>query len=542
MDLARYTALFLSDSRDHLQRCNELLLALERNPGSSTPVAELFRAFHSIKGSSAAMGFDPVSELAHAAEQLLAGIREGTVEPSRAIIDGLFRAVDALAEGVEAVGRGDTPVVDLELIEALFRLVPTIEMRTAEIPIPERRRDARLSTAVTAPVRPVARQVRVDLERLDSLVNDVGELVVARNRLSAIADREIGSDLEQVSGRISALVAGLQSGVLRARMAPVDEVFDRFPRMVRDLGRELGKEIRLELQGTDIEVDRSVLDALTEPLTHLLRNAADHGLETGAERVAAGKDSEGTIRLRAERVRDEVTVTVADDGRGIDRAGVRDRAVERGLLEAGAPVPDAVALLRLLAHPGFTTRAHVTSVSGRGVGIDAVLTRVRSLGGRMELKTVPGRGTTFLMHLPVTRAILRALLVGVEDERYAIPFGVLAEAAVHEQAESEVTLRGSPLPTADLRDVVGLTRAGKGRRPVVVVDAGGGAGRPGRGRVARTTGRRGGAARRPARAAGLGGRRHDSARRFTGAHSGSGRSLLGGGLDGRPEDSVRPGA
>lgn len=474
MDLARYTALFLSDSRDHLQRCNELLLALERNPGSSTPVAELFRAFHSIKGSSAAMGFDPVSELAHAAEQLLAGIREGTVEPSRAIIDGLFRAVDALAEGVEAVGRGDTPVVDLELIEALFRLVPTIEMRTAEIPIPERRRDARLSTAVTAPVRPVARQVRVDLERLDSLVNDVGELVVARNRLSAIADREIGSDLEQVSGRISALVAGLQSGVLRARMAPVDEVFDRFPRMVRDLGRELGKEIRLELQGTDIEVDRSVLDALTEPLTHLLRNAADHGLETGAERVAAGKDSEGTIRLRAERVRDEVTVTVADDGRGIDRAGVRDRAVERGLLEAGAPVPDAVALLRLLAHPGFTTRAHVTSVSGRGVGIDAVLTRVRSLGGRMELKTVPGRGTTFLMHLPVTRAILRALLVGVEDERYAIPFGVLAEAAVHEQAESEVTLRGSPLPTADLRDVVGLTRAGKGRRPVVVVDAGGG--------------------------------------------------------------------
>lgn len=474
MDLARYTALFLSDSRDNLQRCNELLLAFERDPGSSTPVAELFRAFHSIKGSSAAMGFDPVSELAHAAEQVLAGIRDGSVEPSRAAIDGLFHAVDALSEGVEAVGRGEAPAVDLELIEALFRLVPVIDARTAEIPIPERRRQARLSTAVTAPARPVARQVRVDLERLDSLVNEVGELVVARNRLSAIADREIGSDLEQVSSRISALVAALQSGVLHARMAPVDEVFDRFPRMLRDLGRELGKEIRLELQGTDIEVDRSVLDALSEPLTHLLRNAADHGLETPAARIAAGKESEGTIRLRAERVRDEVTVTVADDGRGIDRAQVRDRAVDRGLLEPGAPVPDASALLRLLAHPGFTTKTHVTSVSGRGVGIDAVLTRVRSLGGRMELKTVPGRGTTFLMHLPVTRAILRALLVGVEHERYAIPFGVLAEAAVHEQTESEVTLRGSPLPTADLRDVVGLTRAGKGRRPVVVVDTGGG--------------------------------------------------------------------
>jgi two-component system chemotaxis sensor kinase CheA len=472
VDLARYTALFLSDSRDHLQRCNELLLAFERDPGSSTPVAELFRAFHSIKGSSAALGYDPVSELAHAGEQVLEGVRAGTIEPSRATIDGLFQAVDALAEGVEAVGRGETPVVDLELIEALIRLVPVVEARTAEMPIPERRREARLSAA-TAPARQAARQVRVDLERLDSLVNAIGELVVARNRLSAIADREIGSELEQVSGRISVLVAGLQSGVLRARMAPVDEVFDRFPRMVRDLGRDLGKEIRLELQGTDIEVDRSVLDALTEPLTHLLRNAADHGLETPAVRVAAGKKAEGTIRLRAERVRDQVTVTVADDGTGIDRAQVRDRAVERGLLEPGAPVPDAAALLRLLAHPGFTMKTQVTSVSGRGVGIDAVLTRVRSLGGRLEVKTVAGRGTTFLMHLPVTRAILRALLVGVEHERYAIPFGVLAEAAVHEQTESEVTLRGSPLPTVDLRDVVGFAKAGKGRRPVVVVDAGG---------------------------------------------------------------------
>ncbi len=474
MDLARYTALFLSDSRDHLQRCNELLLAFERDPGSSHPVAELFRAFHSIKGSSAALGYDPVSELAHAAEQVLAGVRAGTIEPSRATIDGLFRAVDAVGEGVEAVARGETPVTDLDLIEALYRLVPAVEMRTAEIPIPERRRDPRLSTAVTAPPRPAARQVRVDLERLDSLVNHVGELIVARNRLSSLADREIGSELEQVSGRISALVSGLQSGVLRARMAPVDEIFDRFPRMLRDLGRDLDKQIRLELQGTEIEVDRSVLDALTEPLTHLIRNAADHGLETPAARVAAGKEAEGTIRLRAERVRDQVTVTVADDGRGIDRAEVRDRAVERGLLEPGAPVPDAAGLLRLLAHPGFTTKTSVSSISGRGVGIDAVMTRIRSLGGRMELKTMPGHGTTFLMHLPVTRAILRALLVGVEDERYAIPFGVLAEAAVHEQAESEVTLRGSPLPTADLRDVVGLTRAGPGRRPVVVVDAGGG--------------------------------------------------------------------
>jgi two-component system chemotaxis sensor kinase CheA len=478
VDLARYTALFLSDSRDHLQRCNELLLAWERAPGATAPVAELFRAFHSIKGSSAALALEPVSALAHAAEQVLGAVRQGALQPTTDVLNALFTAVDGLATGVEAVGRGEPPEGDPALIALLCGLVPPEHGRTAEMPVVERRREARPGTESAPPGLP-ARQVRVDLERLDALVHAVGELVVARNRLASIADREIGSELEQVSGRISALVGGLQSGVFRARMAPVDEVFDRFPRMVRDLGRELGKEIRLDVQGAEIELDRSVLDALTEPLTHLLRNAADHGLEPPGERVASGKQREGTVRLRAERRRDEVTVVVSDDGRGIDRSAVREKAVARGLVEPGAPLPDATALLRLLAHPGLTTRSRVSAVSGRGVGIDAVLARIRALGGRMELKTVAGRGTTFLLHLPVTRAIVRALMVGVGRERYAIPFGMLAEATVHEAPEREVTLRGEPLPTADLRQVVGLPGDASdsgpmiGKRPAVVIDTGG---------------------------------------------------------------------
>ncbi|NOT07067.1 MAG: chemotaxis protein CheA [Gemmatimonadales bacterium] len=472
MDLARYTALFLSDSRDHLQRCNELLLAWERSPGSTTSVAELFRAFHSIKGSSAALGLEAITEIAHTSEQLLASVRQGTLIATPEVINVLFKAVDGLADGVETVGRAEVPAARPELIQLLERYAPSFS-NTSEMPLPERRTAARPAAAPVVAVL-AARQVRVDLERLDALVNGVGELVVARNRLAAIADREIGSELEQVSGRISALVSTLQSGVLRARMAPVDEVFDRFPRMIRDLGKELGRELRLEMQGNEIELDRSVLDSLTEPLTHLLRNAADHGLETPAERVATGKSREGTIRLRAERVRDEVVVTVADDGRGIDRAEVWRRGVERGLLEPDAPLPDAVGLLRLLSHPGFTTRSQASTISGRGVGIDAVLSKVRSLGGRMELKTMPGRGTTFLLYLPVTRAILRALLIGVGEERYALPFGLLAEAAVHEGAGAGVILRGELLPTADLREVVGLDRREAGRRPVLVVDTGGG--------------------------------------------------------------------
>jgi two-component system chemotaxis sensor kinase CheA len=472
VDLARYTSLFLSDSRDHLQRSNELLLEWERDPGSSTPLAELFRVFHSIKGSASALGLAAIAELAHAAEQILAALRAGTLLASSEILDALLRTVDGLSDGVEAVARQEPPLPDHALLATLHELAPPELEHTGELPSGERRQQERPRVA-GVPGRTVGRQVRVELQRLDFLLNDVGELVVARNRLASIADREIGSELERVSGRIGALVSRLQTGVLRARMAPMGEVSDRFPRLVRDLARGLGKEIRLELQGSAIELDRSVLDGLGDPLTHLIRNAADHGIETPAERVAAGKSREGLIRLRVERARDGVIVTLADDGRGIDRAGVRRQAMERGLLDAEAPMPDAAGLLRLLAHPGFTTRSEVTEVSGRGVGIDAVLARVRTLGGRLELKTVPGRGTTFLLHLPVTRAIVRALLVGVGAERYAIPFALLAEAAVHAVAEGEVSLRGESLITADLRSLVGLGNGTHPRRPAVVLEIGG---------------------------------------------------------------------
>ena len=476
MDLARYTSLFLFDSRDHLQRCNELLLAWERAPGTAFPTDELFRAFHSVKGSSAALGHNPIAELAHAGEQVLGAVRDGTMGPSRPLVDLLFHAIDGLSAGVEAVGRGEDPVPGAVLLHALLALVP-LPSGSSSGPLPADRRSTPRAEAAGGPAErtptAAARQVRVDLARLDALANQANELVVARNRLAVIADREIGSELEQVSSRLSGLVSRLHGTVSWARMAAVEEVFARFPRLVRDLCRDLDKEIRLELQGADIELDRSVLDAVGDPLTHLVRNAADHGLETPAERVAAGKPREGTLRLRAERTPDEIILTVADDGRGIDRAAVLSRAIELALLPPDAPLPDAGGLLHLLAHPGFTTRASVTRVSGRGVGVDAVLDRVRVLGGRMELKTSPGRGTTFLLRLPVTRALVGALLVRVATERYAIPFTALAEAAMHEGPGREVTLRGEPVPTADLARLVGLGEPAERRRPAVVIERGG---------------------------------------------------------------------
>jgi two-component system chemotaxis sensor kinase CheA len=469
VDLARYTALFLAESRDHLQRCNAALLAWERAPGTPFPTDELFRAFHSVKGSAGALGFEPITDLAHAGEQALAAVREGDLVPSRDVVDLFFQGLDGLAESVEAIARGEAPPVPAALRQALLDLVPS---RPAS-PRSERRVRSRPSRVPESPgpATPApGRQVRVDLERLDLLVNQVNELVVTRNRLAAIADREIGSELEQVSSRIAGLVSRLHSGVIWARMAPVDELFSRFPRLVRDLARELGKEIRLSVMGSEIEVDRAVLDGLSDPLTHLIRNAADHGIESPAERRAAGKPEEGTIRLRAERTAQEVILVVGDDGRGIDRAAIRRRAIELGLSSAGAPLPDAAGLLQLLASPGFTTRDEVTRVSGRGVGIDAVVNRVRELGGRFELKTRPGQGTTFLLRLPASRSLVGVIVVRSGGERYAIPFSMLAEAAMHEGNGPEISLRGEPVPTADLGRLMGHPESSGGRRPAIVVE------------------------------------------------------------------------
>ncbi|MGQ0703022.1 MAG: chemotaxis protein CheA [Gemmatimonadales bacterium] len=472
MDLARYTALFLSDSRDHIQRCNELLLGWERAPGSPFPTTELFRSFHSLKGSSATLGHEAVAELAHAGEQLLAAIRDDVLVPSRELVDFLFQALDAVSEGVEAIGRGEEAPRAEALLPDLLARVPA---STRDAPRVERRAVPRPDPPLGASqeARASGRQVRVELERLDALLNQVNELVVARNRLAAIADREIGSELEQLSGRVSGLVSRLHGTVLRARLAPMQEVFAGFPRLVRDLGRELGKEVHLELLGAEIELDRSVLDSLADPLTHLIRNAVDHGIETPVERVEAGKPREGTVRVRAERTPEAIILTVADDGRGIDRAAVLRRAVELGLLLPEAPLPSAADLLRLLAQPGFTTSASVTRVSGRGVGLDAVLDRVRALGGRIELKTTPGRGATVLLRLPASRTLLGVLVVRTNGERYAIPFSAIAEAAMQDGDDREVTFRGEALPTADLGRMIGLGEPPAQRRPAIVVERGG---------------------------------------------------------------------
>jgi len=308
-----------------------------------------------------------------------------------------------------------------------------------------------------------ARHVRIDVRRLDTLMNLIGELLIARGRLTQLAGELGDLTLEETVTQSSRLIGELRDEITASRMVPVSHVFDRFPRVVRDAARAVGKQIDFVVDGKGIELDRSMLDEIGDSIVHLLRNAVDHGIETPEARTAAGKLPTGRLVLSAARDRSAVVIKVSDDGKGIDRERVLARAKRDGLVDASRNDLTEDELLRLLARPGFSTAEKVTDLSGRGVGVDAVYTRVRALGGAMDIRSVPGQGTTMILRLPLTLAIVRALLVRVADEVYAIPLAHVSETI---ELESEIlrTVKGREvllardevLPLMRLRNLVGL--------------------------------------------------------------------------------------
>ena len=318
--------------------------------------------------------------------------------------------------------------------------------------------------ADTRPVRE-RRHVRIDLHRLDNLMNLVGELVIARGRLTQLAGTLSDSSLDETVTQASRLIGELREEITVSRMVPVREVFDRFPRVVRDAARSVGKQVELTIDGKDIELDRSMLDEIGDSMVHLLRNAVDHGIETPQERTAAGKAPMGRLVLSAARDRSAIVIKVSDDGRGIDRERVLAQARAEGLVDAAKTDLTEEELLRVIARPGFSTAERVTGLSGRGVGLDAVYTRVRALGGAMSVRSAPGEGTTMILRLPLTLAIVRALLARVANETYAIPLAHVSETielvpdVLRTVKGKEVLLdrdREDVLPLLRLRSLVGL--------------------------------------------------------------------------------------
>src|SRR5207244_1184117 len=392
MDLSQYAELFLAESREHLSACNQLLLAWERKPASLEPVAGLFRAVHTVKGMAATMGYGVVTDLAHRTESLLDHLRRGAHPATDELLQLLFRARDALEQAVELSVRGRERDLDLSAI-------------TAELDRAAARAGGKAGRAAAAreppppPIEALAapgRMVQVVLRAEAPLKGGRALLLLKRaHALGAVHavspppaafeaeafDERRDPAIDDVTIQISRLTADLQAEIIQARMTPVWQVFDRFPRLVRDLARQLGKQVAFRVEGKEIELDRAILDELGDPLMHLLRNAVDHGIEPPAERRRRGKPPEGEVVLTAQRERASVTITVADDGRGVDRRKILERAQREGVVDAHADALTDEQLLRVLARPGFSTAEAVTSVSGRGVGGDVAMQRVRALGG-----------------------------------------------------------------------------------------------------------------------------------------------------------------
>ena len=491
MNTKRYAELFRAEARERLSEMNTSLLALERGEGADR-VAELFRAVHTVKGMSAAMGYIPVRDLSHALETLLDLLRRGALPVTPAVVETLFESVDTLESAIVAVSQDAHEEIDVSAA------VASLEAMTATAPVendainptmewPIMRQVAPTPSVPQPAARPAPaaqgmsgekgqRFVRVDAARLDSLMTLIGELVIVRGRLQDIARKSPNPALSETVLNASRLIGNLQTEITTARMVPVGQAFERFERMVRDTSHVLGKKVVFEILGSDIEVDKSVLDEIGEPVMHLIRNSLDHGVETPAERRVAGKPPVAKLTLSAARERSSVVIRVSDDGRGIDINRVLERASDAGLIEPDHGLLSDAEILALIARPGFSTTSKVTEISGRGVGLDVVATKVRSLGGSVELSTDAGAGTEIRLELPMTLAIIHALLARSENEVYALPITHVIETLVvdpsmvsFEDGREVLMVRGQSVPAVRLRERLGHAPSDK-RGHAVVLD------------------------------------------------------------------------
>ena len=422
---------FIVESGENLDQLERDLVALESQPTSKDTLASIFRTVHTIKGASGFMGLSKLGAVAHSGESLLSLLRDGTLVINPAIASGLLSLADCIRGMLVQVDRtgqeGDTDCS--ALVEQLARLQEGGAARSdapAAVVPPIVEVTPALSDAARA--TPSASNVRVSVEQLDKLMNLVGELVLARNEINQFSARPKHSELLGTSQRLNAITTLLQEGVMQTRLQPIDTAWSKLPRVVRDCAQQCGKRVRLEMEGKDTELDRTLIEAIQDPLTHAIRNCIDHGLEGPAERIVAGKSVEGCISLRALHEGGQVTIEVSDDGAGIDIDAVKRKAVERGLItpEQSRGMSDQEAI-HLIFLPGFSTAAAVTSMSGRGVGMDVVKTNIEQIGGKVSIHSEAGVGTTLRMRIPLTLAIMTALLVRSGANYYAIPQANLLE-------------------------------------------------------------------------------------------------------------------
>ncbi|HHX59604.1 MAG TPA: chemotaxis protein CheA [Epulopiscium sp.] len=623
MDMNQYMQMFIEESQDNLQRLNENLLKLEKDPEDLGILNEIFRIAHTLKGMSGTMGFTKIQNLTHNAENVLSELRTGEIKVSTGLIDILFSSLDALENyvdeivrtGIEGheeyshiivslnaileskdskkedalIGQPEKAIVvaedkdnsgdfvlpeaqqnvvreaqrqalnvyrisislsplcvlksarafiifrELESIGEIIHAIPSVreiedekfdtdfevvlitgdiedavkeilmnvvevdKVEISSVAVPEEKvgnvgntenvnnadqtntpdHDDKESDSSQERIKPKAgKTVRVDIERLDSLMNLVSELIIVKTQLEGIGSSETedvsyGESVEY----LERVTTSLHDAVMKVRMVPVEIVFNRFPRMIRDVSRKLNKEIELVMSGEETELDRTVIDEIGDPLIHLLRNAADHGLETTEERLKLGKPRKGTVDLKAYQDGNNVVIEVNDDGAGIDVKKIRKAAITKGVIskEVAANMSDQE-IIELLFAPSFTTSEEITDVSGRGVGLDVVKSKIAVLGGNIEVKTEMGKGSKFIVRLPLTLAIIQALMVQLGEEKYAIPLSniqniedIKVSDIQYVQKQEIILLRNEVIPIIRLHKLLGVENQEEKETIMVVI-------------------------------------------------------------------------
>lgn len=484
---AELIGIYLEDAREHLAVLDTTLLRLEREGHDPEVAASLLGPLHTLKGNSGMMGFSAVKDYIHRLEEVFARARDGALVLDPLAIDRLLEGATALRAAVESACAAGSEARDLAPEKAaLGALLDAAAARPAPATSPATPEPAREGTgpdaATLAPTR--SSMVRVDFAKLDHLLNLVGELIVHRTKLSELA-RQVADLAPGAGPELLAsvhLVAGvstqLQETIMDVRMLPLRHVFERFPRLVRDLAHQQGKQVELVLQGEDTRVDKAVIDELGEPLVHLIRNAVDHGIEPPAVRAARGKPPTGTILLSAAQESNQVVITLVDDGGGIDAAEVRRRAIQRGIVRADEALSDREAI-QLIFTEGFSTARTITDVSGRGVGLDVVVRSMEQLNGLIEAETIPGAGTKFTLQLPLTLAIITVLMVEVGGAVYALPSGAVVESLRYPKSEvtriggrDTLRVRDRLVPLVHLAELFGVSEADGDDSYAVIVGRG----------------------------------------------------------------------
>ena len=467
MEISEYEQLFLSEAQEILNSSNNVLVELEKEPTDIALLNELFRHSHTLKSMAQSMGYEEIAKLTHSMEAALALLRSGRLKAEKDTLDLLFNSLDTLSALVEKVGKGNTKRIKVtplvERFEEITSALPEEERKSIE----KRKPNSKLADTDRRYIKKGQSEiqtVRVPLTRLDILMDIAGELLINRIRLAEIAQTIEDTPLEETVAQMSRLTSQLQDEMMQVRLVPLEYIFTPYNRLVRDMAVGQNKEVDLLIEGGHIGLDRGIQDEINEPLLHLLKNAVIHGIEGPEERRKLKKPARGKIRLIAGRERNFVVIELSDDGRGIDIEEIKEVAVNRGIItreEFTALTPKEVVMLT--TYPGYSRVKEVTEAAGRGMGLNASRIKVESFGGTLNIDTRPNEGTTFSIKLPLTMAIVQAMLVGIADETYCIPLSYIAETIKISQKEIKtmehhevISYRDTVLPIIRLRDKFGF--------------------------------------------------------------------------------------